>query len=67
MDLIDNLHLLSTVSINIPLEKSSINRLIYIENYHYMEDFLDADSFLLQDELLKANDNKIAIIFKKTS
>lgn len=64
MDLIDNLHLLSTVSINIPLEKSSINRLIYIENYHYMEDFLDADSFLLQDELLKANDNKIAIILK---
>jgi hypothetical protein len=61
-DLIDNLHLFSTISINVPLEKTSVNKLIYIDNHYCLEDYLDADSFLLQDELLKANDNKIEII-----
>jgi hypothetical protein len=63
-EIIDDLHHLSTVSINIPLEKTSINKLIYIDNDHCMEDFLDIQSFSLQNALLKANDNKIEIILK---
>ena len=64
MDLMKNLHLLSTVSINIPLEETTINRLIYIYNQHCFEEFLDPKSFFLQNELLKANDKKIKIILK---
>jgi hypothetical protein len=63
-ELIDDLHHLSTISINIPIEKTSINNLIYIDNYHCMEDFLDTQSFIFQNAILKANDNKIEIILK---
>lgn len=63
-ELIDDLHHLSTISINIPIEKTSINKLIYIDNYHCMEDFLDTQSFIFQNAILKANDNKIEIILK---
>lgn len=64
MDLIKNLHLFSTVSINIPLEETTINGLIYIDNRHCLEKFLDPNNFFLQDELLKAKDKKIEIILK---
>lgn len=63
-DLIYNLHQLSTLSVDIPLEKTHINRLIYIDNEFCKEEFLDLNSFLLQDELLNAKDNKIEIILK---
>lgn len=50
------------MSLNIPLNTTSINRLIYIDNETCIEDFLDVKSFNFQNELLNANEKKINVI-----
>lgn len=61
-ELIENLHLLSINAINIKLESTNISQLIHFDEYFWIEDFLDIDSYLFQNNLLKAGKNKINII-----
>lgn len=62
--LIENLHELSIACLNIPLDKSKLQNLAFIEDYYWIVDFLDTAHFPLQKDLLEADEKLIKVILK---
>jgi len=61
-DLFDNLHIYSTSIHNIPIESTTIERIIYLGFELFQEEFADAKSYTLQNALLKCKESAINVI-----
>lgn len=63
----DDLLYFSNIVCSIPLDKLTIQRLIYLDSDALQDEFTDSNSFLMQDLLINANENYINIILQNLS
>lgn len=63
----DDLLNFSNIVCSIPLDKLTIQRLIYLDSDELQEEFKDSNSFLIQDLLIKTNENYINLILQNLS
>ena len=61
-DLFDNLHIYSTSIQNIPIESTTIERIIYLGFELFQEEFADAKNYTLQNALLNSKESAINVV-----